>query len=398
MARDSLLKRFAVVSRVRRLKMFVSIGMFVVFYTIASVFLKPRAGRVLFASDATETPVGNLAAVLNELRARNIPGVAVTVMCRRSLWTWRGPVASIRLAIAARSASAIVIDDYFPELYAVTLHPDTEFIQLWHASGAFKKVGFAREGLPGGPRKGSTAHRGYTAAIVSAEGVRDAYATAFNMSAENVVATGIPKTDLLFDRDWVAQSRASVRRELGIPQDARVTLVATTFHGHGQPTATVGGSHIDWSKVAEGLPSEYLLIKNHPFTRGIAPSYPPHARVVDVTSRNDIDALMCSSDVVVTDFSSVIFDAAMLKKPVVYLFANTDDYEANRGFFFEASSYVWGPTASTEPELVSAIKAPTQKSSVLDAAYARHLSACDGKSTKRVVDSLVVPALRLRSA
>ena len=54
----------------------------------------------------------------------------------------------------------------------------------------------------------------------------------------------------LFDKRWVFDSRERVRRELGIPAGARVSLVATTFHGHGQPTATVGASHINWATVA----------------------------------------------------------------------------------------------------------------------------------------------------
>lgn len=380
------------VSRLRRVVMFATIGSFIVAYRLISIVASPQPGRILFATDAARKPVGNLARVLDAVREAQGDDLDIAVSARPNLWTWRGPAATIRLAYRARTSSAIIIDDYFPELYSVALHPSTSFIQLWHASGAFKKVGFARVGLPGGPRKGSSAHRGYTHAIVSADGVRKAYATAFNMPVKNVKATGIPKTDVLFDKRWVSESRERVRRELAIPAGARVSLVATTFHGHGQPTATVGASHVNWAAVADGLPHEYILVKNHPFTRGIKPNYPRHPRVIDVTDRDDIDAIMAASDVVVTDFSSVIFDAAMLRKPVVYLFADTSDYEANRGFFFDADSYIWGPRANNERELVAAIRNPDINREVFDAAYERHLAACDGKSTERVVTTIVLPA------
>jgi CDP-glycerol glycerophosphotransferase (TagB/SpsB family) len=372
--------------------MFATIGSFVVAYRLISIFLQPQPGRILFATDAAREPVANLARVLDAVRATERNNLEIAVSARPNLWTWRGPAATLRLAYHARTSRAIVIDDYFPELYSVKLHPATAFIQLWHASGAFKKVGFARAGLPGGPRKRSSAHRGYTHAIVSAEGVRDAYATAFNMPLKNVKATGIPKTDVLFDKRWVSDSRERVRRELAIPLGSRVSLVATTFHGQGQPSAKVGAAHVNWATVADGLPHDYILVKNHPFTRGIKSNYPQHPHVIDVTDREDIVALMAASDVVVTDFSSVIFDAAILRKPVVYLFSSTTDYESNRGFFFDAETYIWGPRANNEAEIIEAIRNPVVNQDIFCKAYDRHLEACDGHATERVVKEIVLPA------
>jgi CDP-glycerol glycerophosphotransferase (TagB/SpsB family) len=392
MARRPSIIPAKVASTLRLASMAWSLGVFIAAYRVISPFARPHDGRILFMTDASAAPKGNLACVLDAVTAEAGDRADIVVSARRSLWAVRGLWRSIHLAYRARTSRVIVIDDYVPELNMVTLHPDTAFIQLWHASGAFKKVGFARVGLPGGPRKGSTAHRGYTSAIVSADGVRKAYATAFNTTVGKIKATGIPKTDKLFDKRWVFDSRERVRSELGIPAGARVSLVATTFHGHGQPTATVGASHINWASVADGLPHEYILVKNHPFTRGIKPNYPRHPRVIDVTDRDDIDAIMAASDVVVTDFSSVIFDAAMLNKPVVYLFADTSDYEANRGFFFDVESYIWGPKANNERELITAIANPTVDRAVFDAAYERHLAACDGHATERVVRGLILPA------
>lgn len=376
--------------------MFTTITSFVVAYRLVSVIAKPQPGRILFATDAARKPVGNLERVLNSTREAEGVNLDIAVSARPSLWTWRGPASTLRLAYRTRTSSAIIIDDYFPEFYVVSLHPSTSFIQLWHASGAFKKVGFARIGLPGGPRKNSTAHRGYTHAIVSAEGVREAYARAFNMPLENVKATGIPKTDVFFDKLWVSEARERVRGELAVPSGARVTLVAPTFRGHGQPTATIGASDFNWGAIADKLPNEYLLVKNHPFTRGIKSTHPRHPRVINVTDRDDIDAIIAASDVVVTDFSSVIFDAALLQKPVVYLDSDTSDYETNRGFFFDVESYIWGPRANSEDELVAAIREPKINRDVFDAAYERHLAACDGNATERVVKDIILPATGVR--
>lgn len=387
--------QFNVRQRIRRLWMLYDIASFMVAYAVFSIISRQRGNRVLFATDAAAAPKGNLKLVLDNLTERFGDRLDIFVSARPTVYSHRTPWGVLRLAHRVATSSVIVIDDYFPELYRITLPDTIEVVQLWHASGAFKKVGFARRGLPGGPGPRSKAHRGYTAAIVSAEGVREAYALAFNMPIDRVHALGNPKTDRLFDADWVARSRADVRAELGIPSDATVALVATTFRGNGQISASTTDKPTDWHAVAESLPGEYILIKNHPFTRGQAPGYTPHPRVIDVTDHDEFEPILCAADVLVSDYSSVIFDAALLRKPVVFFTNDQSDYEASRGFFFDADSYVWGPKVTNQKDLIAALANPTIDKAKFDAAYTRHLSACDGHSTERVVDQLIIPFVEL---
>ncbi|MEY4396515.1 MAG: hypothetical protein RLZZ40_271 [Actinomycetota bacterium] len=352
---------------------------------------KRKPNRIVFASDAAKAPKGNLLLVLNEVRRRFGDSLDIFVSTRPTVYAHRSLRGALQLGHRIATARVLVLDDYFPEIYRLHMPEGIEVIQLWHASGAFKKVGFARRGMLGGPGPRSKAHRGYTAAIVSSEGVRDAYALAFNMPVENIHAVGNPKTDRLFDAKWVSDSRSTVRRELGIPADATVALVATTFRGHGQISAEIVDHPTDWHAIAEQLPGHYILIKNHPFTRGQAPGYAPHPRVIDVTDRDEFEPILSAADVLVSDYSSVIFDAALLGKPVVYFTTDQSDYEELRGFFFDADSYVWGPKVSDQKDLAAAIANPVVDKTKFDAAYSRHLAACDGHSTERVVDQLIAP-------
>ncbi|MBC8932563.1 CDP-glycerol glycerophosphotransferase family protein, partial [Escherichia coli] len=63
----------------------------------------------------------------------------------------------------------IFIDDYHPMIYTIDFSEKTQVIQLWHACGAFKTVGFSRSGKQGGPFFDDRAHRNYTRAIVASD-------------------------------------------------------------------------------------------------------------------------------------------------------------------------------------------------------------------------------------
>jgi CDP-ribitol ribitolphosphotransferase len=376
--------------------MMYDIGSFVVVYNTLRPFARHRTDRVLFATDATKNLRGNLSRVHDRLNRDYGKRLTLHTASRASLTTRRSPWATIQLAWRCLTSAVIVIDDYFPELYRVQLPRTTQFIQLWHASGAFKKVGFARAGLPGGPGARSRVHRGYTAAIVSARALVDCYAEAFAMPAALVHPTGIPKTDDLFDLTWVRERRREVRLALGIAADAPVALIATTFRGGGLLSATSGSTSVDWAAVAESLPNHIILMRDHPITKNDPNARVNHPRVVDVTDWPEFEPLLCASDVLVTDHSSVIFDAAIVGTDVVHIVSDQEEYAESRGYFFPPESYLWGATASTVAEIADAISKPTKDARRFEAMYTTHLSACDGNSTDRVINELILPHITLR--
>ena len=77
-----------------------------------------------------------------------------------------------------------------------------EIIQVWHAVGSFKTVGYSRTGMKDGPFFNSTNHRNYTKVFVSSENDIIFYAEAFGVKEQNIIPTGVPRTDILFDRNY----------------------------------------------------------------------------------------------------------------------------------------------------------------------------------------------------
>ena len=130
-------------------------------------------------------------------------------------------------------------DSFYPIIYAMPIRKETKIIQVWHALGAFKTVGFSRVGKPGGPNPRSLSHRNYSATITSSEFIRKDYAEAFGISVDKVYATGIPRTDSLFDDEYKSYIRKRLYEKYPQLKDKKVILFAPTFRGNGQKLSLI---------------------------------------------------------------------------------------------------------------------------------------------------------------
>lgn len=364
---------------------------YIIGYALCRVFLKPRDGLVLFLSDSAATPVGNAKAVIEELSVR---GYEVQTVTRPGLRVRRTLREHFELCILMARARVIMVDDFFPMIYQIRLSTGTQLLQLWHASGAFKTMGFSRSGKPGGPIKGSKTHKNYSAAICSSQSVRTNYAQAFGISLDKVHATGIPRTDPFFNQNLVLATTEKVRAELQIPQGKKLLLFAPTFRGNGQLSAHYDHSLIDWQDLADRFADEYVLgIRMHPFVKVPPPALTADTRFLDLSTYPDPNALLMATDLLITDYSSIIFDYALLERPVIFFCPDLEQYTASRDFYYPFERYTFGPVAHTYSELADAISDAALSPANLAQFREFFVGACDGRSTKRVVDELIAPHL-----
>lgn len=350
-----------------------------------------RQPIVLFLSVSSDRLVGNMAAVHDELTERGIPIEAVLRKSLRHRLPFRERV---RLCAVMARASVIIVDDFYPMIYQIPLRRGTQLIQLWHASGAFKTMGFSRAGKPGGPIKGSRTHKNYSAAITSSEQVRKNYAEAFGISIDKVHATGIPRTDPFFDDSIIERSTMRVRDELSIPDGHRLLLFAPTFRGNGQLSAYYNDEWIDWTDLADRLgPGWVIGYRPHPFVTS-RPQALSDPRFRDLSGWSDTTSLLMATDVLVTDYSSIIFDFALLGRPTVFFCPDLEEYIAARDFYYPYDWYTYGPVARTHEDLVAHVTHGTWDTAAHDDFLTFFCGACDGQATARVVDTLIAPHLQ----
>lgn len=359
-------------------------------------FAKRQPFKMVFASASSSELKGNFLAVAKFVEEHH-PEIQIVSELRPSLSSPQTFGDKIRLLRNLASAGVVVLDDYYPIIHPLPMRKKTPVIQLWHAPGAFKKFGLSRRGLPGGPRPGSRVHTGYGLAFASSVGVQSSIQDAFGLAAAAVLPLGIPKTDIYFKKLGLKVLSTRVRERLGVSATQRLVLFTPTFRGNGQVSAHHDIDYEMWNRIAGVVGSDAvdvtILIRNHPFVTQKMPDS-ASLTVIDVSHGYEIEELLSAADMLVTDYSSAIFDYALLKKPMVFYCPDEDNYESSRGFYFPLEEYAWGPIVHDEEHLAQAIQRNEFDPLALGGVREKFMAACDGHATSRVVDAILTEMKR----
>jgi CDP-ribitol ribitolphosphotransferase len=303
--------------------------------------------------------------------------------------SWRD---RLRLLWAMAAARVIFLDDSFYPVYWVDFPPDVRIIQLWHAAGAFKTVGYSRSASAGRPPFSpfGRVHKNTTHAIVSSDFDAPFYAEALGLPEERLVPTGIPRMDRFFDP--VARDAALARARELLPSIAGhgVWLFAPTYRGEKVSTATYDFDQLDldglYALAAEQ--DAVVLFKHHPFiTHRIDVPEAYRDRLIEATDvAIDVNDLLFSVDLLITDYSSIVFEYSVLGRPMVFFAYDLDEYIAERDFYVPFAEFVPGPIVRTFPELLDVIRRGDLQQDKVAAFAAKHFAHLDGQSTDRVID------------
>jgi CDP-ribitol ribitolphosphotransferase len=362
----------------------------------------PMRARVVLATAHAPRLGGNLAAIQDDLAAHE-PEVPVVVLAHRPgrgglgriAAAWRAVVAGYYLA----TSRVFIVDDYFFPIYVIHPRDGTTIIQTWHACGAFKKVGYSLLDKSFGADEELTQrvriHTNYDVCLVASEAAAPYYAEAFGQPLERFEwRLGIPRTDVFFGEERLARTREAVRRRYGLTEGRRVILYAPTFRGD-----TIMSAHatddLDIAHLHSVLGEDHLLlVRLHPFIRSRTTIGPDLAGfAIDVSDYPDINELMLVSDVLVTDYSSAIFEFSLLEKPMVFFAPDYEAYERERGFYFDYRSGVPGPIFETTDALAEYLRVGVFDTERVRRFREASFDVADGGSATRVTKQLIVPSL-----
>ena len=354
-------------------------------------FLPLQEQKIIFASDSRSEMSGNFQFVYDELLKRDLD-YDYHLLLKQGVDEKKNYKEIFSLAYHLATAKFIILDDFYPMIYPLKIRANAELIQLWHAVGAFKTFGFSRLGRPGGPSPKSKNHRNYTKAIVSSHNVAKHYAEGFGIDVENVVATGIPRTDVFFDRLYQEDVRNRLYEEYPFLEGKKVITFAPTFRGNGQQSAHYPMEVLNLEKLYHELKDEYVfLFKIHPFVKNeFSIPYQFSDFFYDFSSYREINDLLFVTDILITDYSSVCFEYALLNKPMIFFAYDVEEYVRTRDFYYDYHSFIPGPLAKTTERMIEIIQKEDFKMEKIEPFVKYFFDDIDGKSTERVVDQLIM--------
>lgn len=271
-----------------------------------------------------------------------------------------------------------------PSTYSVSFLPDVGVVRRLLA------IGYRRAG------------RGLSLFPVASERVKPSIVSGFGIAPENVVVTGDPRDDVLLAGDESTR-RAEARSRLdgavpGLPSTARVVLLAPTWRDGGAdptvPTAAEWDSIVAWLEEHDAV----LLVRTHPLGRGSfddGPARSERIRLLGPDLMRDVNPVLWAVDAVVTDYSSIVFDFALVGRPVVFYAPDLADYASMRGYYVPFEEFTGGRAVTTWTDALERLGEALDEDADGPAhRHARHLreeffDVLDGRAGDRVLDEIL---------
>ncbi len=325
----------------------------------------PVRDSILFVSfdgkSCTDNPLG----IAEELVRRGD--------AREQIWAirdWSVPVpAGTKAALIGTAAyfaalgrsRYLIANDHLPQPHR--RRPGQRYVQTWHGT-PLKRLGYDIVNP-------SFASGSYYFEFMAADVARwdllispNPFSTpvlkaAFGYTGE-VAETGYPRNDaLLALAGGPETAREAIRQRLGLPEGKQVAMYVPTWRENQQHGAGSYGLdfQLDLAEAERQLADRYvLLVRGHHLMDGWTRADGQEGFAFDVTRYPDINDLLAVTDVLITDYSSVMFDFAPTGRPMLFFTYDLEQYRDQlRGFYFDFESEAPGPLLETSDQVVSAL-------------------------------------------
>jgi CDP-glycerol glycerophosphotransferase (TagB/SpsB family) len=365
-------------------------------HSLCSLLFPLDHKKITFSSYRTDSIQGNLLYIHNEL-LREYPNFQYTLLFKKLYSTKLGKLSQLLNMIKATyhlaTSKYFIIDDYYFPVYAIIPRNGTEIVQVWHAAGAFKKFGYSTIGKEFGPSleylKYVKIHSNYSKVLVSSDEVVPYYAEAFQTPESRVIPIGLPRTDFFFNQNNHDLINNKFYNDYPNIKNKKIILYAPTYRGKSNGQKAINVS-INFMDLKEKLSDEYVVIIHlHPYiSESIKIESELADFVYDFGEKYTIEELLLLSDILITDYSSVIFDFCLLNRPIAFFADDLADYTKERDFYYDYKDFVPGPIFENSKDLAHWIKKGDFDVQKVDSFRDRFLNKCDGSVSKKVAELL----------
>lgn len=218
----------------------------------------------------------------------------------------------------------------------------------------------------------------------------EVFQSAFRINRERLIETGYPRSDIL--SNYTEKDKQDVLKKYGLPANKKIILYAPTWRDNQFNTSGyLFELKVDFKMWKEILGQDYIIL------------YKPHYLIInkmkkdkaledfvyEINADAEISELYIISDILITDYSSVFFDYAILKRPIYFYMQDIAEYQHElRGFYLDIYKDLPGSIYETEKPMLEDITEGVFDYERLDKFNERFNYLEDGKGAKRVVDIL----------
>lgn len=284
-------------------------------------------------------------------------------------------LACIQQLFALQSSKLVIIDYNNFVISKFPHRKEVKVLEIWHATAALKNFGNCVQR--------DYEIKNYDYAIANSDFYKGVYAQAFNLPEENVLVTGIPNNDKIFDDHFVQDTKVRLLEKYPVLANKKVITYAPTFRG--RISTYFKEAKIDLARVHQALGEDYVIIyKAHPLISGSAYENNPHVLFIE---EEPISSIFCVTDVLITDYSAIAVDWMVFDKPIIAYVPDFKSYSKKPGLTIDYLQEFPGAVTFNEGELIQALQATDSTSYQKERAlfFKKTYNYCDGKATERVL-------------
>jgi teichoic acid glycerol-phosphate primase len=287
------------------------------------------------------------------------------------------------------TARHVFVDNYFAFLSVMNFKPGVECIQLWHAAGAVKRFGMEDPNFydrtVSAQKRFKKVYARFDKVVVGSDSMTPVFKKAFNLKDEQFLKTGIPRTDFFYDEAAKSVAMSEVYATYPEIESKKVILYAPTFRRDELEGQEIG---LEVEKMTAALGTEYmLLIRMHP---AVKMNYVDTelAGVLDVSAYPNVNHLLLVTDYLLSDYSSMPYEFALLNRPQIFFPYDLDDYEKESGFWSSYEEVVPGPIVKSTDEIIELIRKDDFDLGEISAFSSRWNRYSMGHSSRALIDYL----------
>ncbi len=340
--------------------------------------LLPTQNKVVLMSRLYRGTSQDFRRVRDEIKAQD-PSIRVVILNHRNTNPIGVPFQMLSEMYQLATSRACITDSYMVAISVLTHKDDLVVVQMWHALGAIKRFGLASldsaEGRPSRLAGVMRMHQGYDWVIAGGQRMVKPFADAFGVDVTAVLPIGTPRVDLLLDPANVARKQSRIAKdhpELGLRP---LVLYAPTFR-KGVPV------RVDEMLAALEADDVDVVVALHPLDRR---DFSGRSGVVQDSRFSTLDWLAVA-DHVITDYSAIVFDAAVVGVPLYFYAYDLDEYRGRRGLFLDYEGNMPGPVAADPDDIALAIRNAAGSRESVAHFRDEFVAPADGGCTRRVVE------------
>ncbi|MDV7763870.1 CDP-glycerol glycerophosphotransferase family protein [Peribacillus sp. CSMR9] len=301
-------------------------------------------------------------------------------------------IAMIQSIYHLATSKWLIIDNYFGFLSAIAFKKQVKCVQVWHAAGAVKQFGAKDPSIQNRSARARTrfleVYKKFDYVTSGSERMAEIYQESFQLPTSHILRTGIPRTDFFFNDESKKTARSSLLAKYPELEHKKIILYAPTFRNDGLNNGEIA---LDLEMLYKELKDEQyaLLLKLHPAVKtgdDLQHKFPGF--VYPVKSEFHVNQLLISTDLLITDYSSIPFEFSFLERPMIFFAYDLEKYVKERGFWEDYASSMPGPVVSTTEELLGKIRVADQSLMKIAPFNQKWNQYSTGNSSRNLVDFL----------